>query len=318
MLDSIYQKAMSAITKTATRRNNQHHTLTKPHIALLAFITLSILWTITQFFSTTTSSKTKCLVSHGTYAGSVYTKPHETLDNTCLVESPWMRVAVHSVRLLPNSNSNDDGKEEKVIDDWLWIDYHDRINVLVEAPPPRSSAATAAGAAAATIDGTSQEESSFMILSQTKYALDQTSLAVVGGIIEPKEDALTAAQREVQEELKVTCQHWKVLGNKFRTDVNRGLGWVHPYLARDCSYSSDHPNNANVGDGSSENNGNSNNEVVAEVGGHDTEKQNVQVMKFSEVKKAVMDGKFVEVQWSNTVALAMLHLSFPLEGEVVE
>ena len=93
---------------------------------------------------------------------------------------------------------------------------------------------------------------------------------------------------------------------------------VHPYLARDCSYSSDHPNNANVGDGSSENNGNSNNEVVAEVGGHDTEKQNVQVMKFSEVKKAVMDGKFVEVQWSNTVALAMLHLSFPLEGEVVE
>ena len=65
-----------------------------------------------------------------------------------------------------------------------------------------------------------------MILSQTKYDLDQTSLAVVGGIIEPDEDALTAAQHEVKEELKVTCQHWKVLGNKFRTDVNRGMGWV--------------------------------------------------------------------------------------------
>ena len=44
------------------------------------------------------------------------------------------------------------------------------------------------------------------------------------------------------------------------------------------------------------------------VGGHDTEKQSIRIMKLSQVKEAVKDGKFVEVQWSNTVALAMLHL----------
>ena len=71
---------------------------------------------------------------------------------------------------------------------------------------------------------------------------------------------------------------------------------VHPYLATDCSYSS-----------STDNNPTSNGEE--EVGGHDNEKQHIQTMKLSEVKEALLNGKFVEVQWSNTVALAILHLS---------
>merc|ERR1712194_13858 len=116
----------------------------------------------------------------------------------------------------------------------------------------------------------------------------------------------------VAEELRVVCQHWQVLGSRFRTDVNRGMGWVHPYLARGCSYSVDHePNNINdvrdMGDGERSNK----EDTAVEVGARDTETQHVQIMSFSEVKRAVMDGKFVEVQWSNTVALAMLHLPLP-------
>ncbi|KAL7526784.1 hypothetical protein ACHAXR_001655 [Thalassiosira sp. AJA248-18] len=252
-------------------RRNQIH-LTRTHLSLSALIVLSIIWVVVQLQPL---SKTQCLVSHGTYAGFIYAKPKETLGNKCLVESPWMRLAIHSVRLPANG---------KIIDDWLWIDYHDRINVLVEAP--RSTR---------TNGSQSLQEKEFMILSQTKYALNQMSLAVVGGIIEVKEDAKLAAQREVEEELSVICQSWKALG-KFRTDVNRGMGWVHPYLARDCTYVE-----SDIG---IEKNANSN-----EVGGHDTEKQGIKTMKLSQVKKAVMDGKFVEVQWSNTVALAMLHLS---------
>jgi 8-oxo-dGTP pyrophosphatase MutT (NUDIX family) len=190
-----------------------------------------------------------------------------------------MRLAQHSVQL-PNN--------EQIITDWLWIDYHDRINVLVEAPTT-----------------TNTQEVSFLILEQTKYALDSTiSLSVVGGIIEPTtqtddrgqtkqivlpEAPLMAAQREVEEEMGVRCTTWIPLG-KFRTDVNRGMGWVNPFLARDCSYSK------NVG--------------VEEhgdvVGGADTEKQRMVVMSLEDVKKAVMEGRFLEVQWSNTVALAIL------------
>ena len=182
-----------------------------------------------------------------------------------------MRVAQHHVRMM------DDNKQQpNIIDDWLWIDYHDRINVLVQ--DPKSSA----------------DNPSFLILKQTKYALlSKESLAVIGGIIEPGEEPLDAAKREVEEELQVICNSWTHLG-RYRTDVNRGMGWVNPYLARDCSFFKQE-----VGSDVAQNN---------EVGAHDMEKQNVQSLTLIEVKAGVMNQQFVEVQWSNTVALALLHL----------
>ena len=147
----------------------------------------------------------KCLLSYGKYSGSIYTT-NDTLDNKCLIESPWMRVAQHTVQL---SDANDNIKKKIVIDDWLFIDYHDRINVLVEAP----------------LDAEDDEEQKFIILDQTKYALDTPSYAIVGGIIEPKEEATLAAKREVKEELNISCNKWHSLG-KYRTDVNRGMGYV--------------------------------------------------------------------------------------------
>ena len=260
-----------------------------PHLIVLSVLSVfAFLWVHRRGISPSSpTAKDECLVSHGKYKGSVYESHNnrggsgETISNKCLVESPWMRLAQHSVKLSSGDHT--------IIDDWLWIDYHDRINVLVEDP---------------------QTPGSFLILQQTKYALDsQISLAVVGGIIEPQksrserekssqsktESPLLAAQREVNEELHVTCQSWKALG-KFRTDVNRGMGWVHPYLARDCAYSAG---------------GNDENLIQDEtaVGAHDTEQQSIRSMAKSDVRTAVMDGKFLEVQWSNTVALAMLYLA---------
>lgn len=228
-----------------------------------------------------------CLVSHGQYNGQVYGSTDssskgggKTLANQCLVQSKWMRVAQHSVQLPGNG---------KLIDDWLWIDYHDRINVLVEKPKANPD-----------------QEVAFLVIEQTKYALDSVmSLAVVGGIIEPTthidksgmkthlvtpEAPLMAAKREVEEEMGVVCQTWVSLG-KFRTDVNRGMGWVNPFLARDCKYSTTNQaadENAN------------------DVGGADMEKQKIISMSLTEVREAVKQGKFLEVQWSNTVALAIL------------
>ena len=71
---------------------------------------------------------------------------------------------------------------------------------------------------------------------------------------------------------------------------------VHPYLATDCTYIT-----------SSNNNEKNDKEQV--IGGYDTEQQRIKIMKLSDVKQALLDNKFVEVQWSNTVALAMLHIS---------
>ena len=236
---------------------------------------------------TNSNTKDDCLVSFGPYRGSKYESTAtdafrtsgETIGNKCLVQSKWMRVAQHRVQIMDNNHN----QEMKVIDDWLWIDYHDRINVLVQDP------------------NSSSDDPSFLILKQTKYALSsQESLAVVGGIIEPDEEALDAAKREVDEELHVTCNSWIPLG-MYRTDVNRGMGWVHPFLARDCNYIKQVKSNVEENADVQETNSN--------VGERDTEKQNIQSMTLSEVKAGVMNQQFIEVQWSNTVALAMLHLA---------
>jgi ADP-ribose pyrophosphatase len=251
------------------------------------FFVLSITWQKLSSLSLENSNENNsCLVSFGSYLGTKYerttsiTTSGETISNICLIESPWMRLAQHTVQIRNNNNnenSNGNNAIGRVIDDWLWIDYHDRINVLVQDPK------------------SSRDNPSFLILKQTKYALSSESLAVVGGIIEPNEDPLVAAKREIDEELHVSCNYWIQLG-KYRTDVNRGMGWVHPYLARDCIYSTTIQNV------------NGNSEKGNDVGAFDIERQNVQSMTLSEVKDAVKKEKFVEVQWSNTVALAMLHI----------
>lgn len=119
-----------------------------------------------------------CQQSYGHYSGPLWSKEGETGGRKCLLESARMRVD-HHVRILPNGDK---------IDDWLWIDYGDRVNVLV-----RERA----------VDG---EEGKFVVLEQTKYALVGSSLSVVGGFIEPDETAEAAALREVLEELQLKCE----------------------------------------------------------------------------------------------------------------
>ncbi len=81
---------------------------------------------------------------------------------------------------------------------------------------------------------------------------------------------------------------------------------MHPYLATDCIYNID---NSNANNSDNTNDDVTINSSINEVGGRDTEKQNIQILAVTDIKTAVLDGRFVEVQWSNTVALAMLHLS---------
>jgi hypothetical protein len=281
---------MSNISPIAIRLQRRRLAILRLAIgALLLLITVSALQKVRSLLSRSMLNQDEyCLVSHGKYNGHVYNSLDAsskgggaTLSNQCLVQSRWMRLAQHSVQL-PGSDT--------VIDDWLWIDYHDRINVLVEAPKTNPDQGV-----------------SFLIIEQTKYALDSVmSLAVVGGIIEPTtqiddngiktqvvmpEAPLMAAQREVEEEMGVVCNAWIPLG-KFRTDVNRGMGWVNPFLARDCSFTTK--------DGIVEES------ATNVVGGADTEQQKMITMTLSEVREAVINGRFLEVQWSNTVALAIL------------
>jgi ADP-ribose pyrophosphatase len=220
-------------------------------------------------------SSSSCRISFGTYHGKVYDTASRVGPRTCLVESKFLKVQQHQVKL---PGKDGDGA---VIPDWLWIDYHDRINVLVQAPASQASP---------------PESPRFLVLEQTKYALEgRISLAIVGGIIEPGEETLRAAEREVREELGVDCRTFHFLG-RYRTDVNRGMGWTNAFLASQCQKGSA-PSDAKKGAGEAE-----------EVGAADSERQDVRTLSLAELTDAVQAGRFLEIQWSATVALALLHL----------
>lgn len=86
------------------------------------------------------------------------------------------------------------------------------------------------------------------------------------------------------------CEEMHFLG-RFRTDVNRGMGWVNSFLAAHCQpITRQHsPDEAD------------------QVGTADVERQDLLKMSITDIRKAVGQGDFIEVQWSNTVALALLH-----------
>mmetsp|Transcript_1899 Transcript_1899/g.4046 ORF Transcript_1899/g.4046 Transcript_1899/m.4046 type:complete len:308 (-) Transcript_1899:50-973(-) len=221
--------------------------------------------------SSTVNDNGSCEISIGKYRGPVY---HSVESGTigeprCLLDSKWMRVALHTVKF-PGSDA--------VYDDWMWIDYHDRINVLVEDEThPEADVG---------------EEPRFLVFEQTKYALEgRKSLAIIGGIIEVDEDPVSAARREVEEEMNgLVCENFHFLG-RHRTDVNRGMGWLNGYLATKCSRKKK---------------ARSNHAISNEVGVADTEKQNLKSITLTELKEAVINGKFIEVQWTATVAQALV------------
>jgi hypothetical protein len=48
--------------------------------------------------------------------------------------------------------------------------------------------------------------------------------------------------------------------------------------------------------------------VMDEIGAADTEKQKLQSITLTRLKEAARKGEFLEVQWTATVAQALLHL----------
>ena len=202
-----------------------------------------------------------------------------------------------------------------IVNDWIFMEERDAVNVVVVT-----------------------KEGKFLVFQQRKYAIPGETLAPVGGFINNGEAPFDAARREVWEELGVGSQRTKeilkersslfesakeskedpfgkattpvqsdeyglLLGNvprdeaaswvflgKYRSMANRGGGFVYAYLLKDAV-------------------------PLAEAGGTaayassgDTEAQDLHLLSLDEVREAVMQGRFQEVKWAATVALALLHV----------
>jgi ADP-ribose pyrophosphatase len=180
-------------------------------------------------------------------------RPWKTLSRQTILEhSKYLTVEDHVVEL----------PDGRVIEHWPWIITPDFVNVV---------AITAEG--------------EFLCFRQTKYGVDGTSLAVVGGYIDPGEDPLEAAKRELLEETGHEAAEWIDLGS-YRVGASRGIAMAHFYLARDAHQ-------------------------VAEPIADDLEEQHLLHLSRGEVETALSQGEFKVLPWVAIAALALLHMAEP-------
>jgi ADP-ribose pyrophosphatase len=147
----------------------------------------------------------------------------------------------------------------RTIPDWPWLIMPDYINVVAVT-----------------------DDDQFICFRQVKYAVDGTSLAVVGGYLEPGEEPLAAAQRELREETGYAAREWISLG-RYAVDANRGAGAGQSFLARGAQY---------VGG------------IIAD----DLEEQELLLLSRAEVETALVNGEFKVMPWTTAIALALLKM----------
>jgi ADP-ribose pyrophosphatase len=176
---------------------------------------------------------------------------------------PWKTVARKVVlkhgRYLTVEEHTVELPDGRVIKHWPWLITPDFVNVVAVA-----------------------EDGRFLFFRQTKYGVKGTVLAPVGGFLEPGEDPLAAAQRELLEETGYEAEVWVDLG-RYRVDANRGAGMANLFLARGAHQ-------------------------VTEAGPDDLEEQHLVLLTRSEVEAAFALRSFKVLPWMATVALALASL----------
>jgi ADP-ribose pyrophosphatase len=178
-------------------------------------------------------------------------RPWKTLSKKVILDhGRFLRVETHEVQL----------PDGAVIPDWAWIIIPSAAIVL-----------------AVTTD------QKFLCFRQTKYAIDGVALAPVGGMLEPGEEPLDAAKRELLEEMGYTSTNWVDLGSHI-VDPNRGVATMHLFIALDA-------------------------QQEAEPKSDDLEDQELTLLSKTELETALRAGEFKVLAWSAVVALSLNYLS---------
>ena len=171
----------------------------------------------------------------------------KTLSRRVILDhSKFLVVEEHTVEL----------PDGQIIYDWPWVITPDFVNVVAVT-----------------------RDDLLLCFRQTKYGIEGTSLAPVGGYLEPGEAPLAAAQRELLEETGYEAAEWTDLG-RYRVDANRGAGMAYFFLARQAYR-------------------------VGEPDADDLEEQEMLLLTRDQIQAALDAGDFKLLPWATIVALAL-------------
>lgn len=145
-----------------------------------------------------------------------------------------------------------------VIDDWPWLITPEFVNIVPILTDGR-----------------------ILCFRQAKYAAHGLTLGIPGGYLEPGEDPLACAQRELLEETGCAAAQWTKLGD-YVVDANRGNGRAHFFLATGVQWQQP-------------------------IDADDLEELETLFLSVDEVRAALAAGEFKILSWAACIALALLH-----------
>lgn len=163
-----------------------------------------------------------------------------------LHQPPWMRIWSERLQL----------PDGRVIHDWLTMEMPDVAAIVAVTP-----------------DGDVVTERSY------KHGPRRVSISVPAGHVDPGEEPLAAAKRELLEETGYAADEWELLG-EFTRDGNRGCGQTYLYLARGAR-------------------------LVAEPSGDDLEEMIIELMTVDELLSACRQGDVSGLTSAAAIGLAL-------------
>jgi ADP-ribose pyrophosphatase len=137
----------------------------------------------------------------GAPASEAIPRPWRTLGRRSLADQrPWLRLWAEDVEL----------PDGRVVEGFLGLEMPDVVMVVALTP-----------------------DNQVVAIRSYKHGPRRVCLNLPAGYLEPGEEPLAAAQRELREETGHAAEAWTALGS-FAGDGNRGAGTTHLYLARDA------------------------------------------------------------------------------------